>query len=236
MATYDPIEAMAEFPGGGLGGGPEWQVETAWNFAAKQRVVFKHILVLYAGHSMSFIPGFFTTKSWLVVACCCSSQFSQWKSFSEAESCKLQVLVPIQRGHQVWSRSFMQPLHTHDHPRVHCWISNKHRHSEWTVCIQRWPATLSRHVHLFLWRISTICQPRQCRSNSNQETKIEHLLFTLFTCHSVVNAMFLVLFLLEIELQSLEVMGEKGILRVASAQTIQRPPRNGIQNPICSGL
>lgn len=129
----------------------------------------------------SFIPGLFTIKSWLVVACYCSSQFSlsQWKSFSsEAESCKLQVLVPIQRGHQVWSRSFMQPLHTHDHPRVHCWISNKHRHSEWTVCIQRWPATLSRHMHLFLWRISTICQPRQCRSNSNQETKIEHLLFT----------------------------------------------------------
>lgn len=82
---------------------------------------------------------------------------------------KLQVLVPIQRGHQVWSRSFMQPLHTHDHPRVHCWISNKHWHSEWTVCIQRWPATLSRHMHLFLWRISTICQPRQCRSNSNQD-------------------------------------------------------------------
>ena len=68
-------------------------------------------------------------------------------------------------------------------------------------------------------------------SADRTQTKIEHL---LFTCHSAVNAMFL--FLLEIELQSLEVMGEKGIVRVASAQTIQRPPRNGIQNPICSGL
>lgn len=39
----------------------------------------------------SFIPGLFTTKSWLVVACCCSFQLSlsQWKSLSsKAESCK----------------------------------------------------------------------------------------------------------------------------------------------------
>lgn len=52
------IEAMAEFPGGGLGGGPE----TLRQSKVLSSSIY-HILVLYAGHSMSFIPGFFTTKS-----------------------------------------------------------------------------------------------------------------------------------------------------------------------------
>lgn len=55
-------------------------------------------IVLYAGHSMSFIPGFFTTKSWLVVACCCSSQFSlsQWKYVKviQQRGWKLQAASP----------------------------------------------------------------------------------------------------------------------------------------------
>lgn len=91
MATYDPrIEAPRRWL--------NFQV-VAWAGVLTSRNSLKlcgkakgclqtYPIVLYAGHSMSFIPGFFTTKSWLVVACCCSSQFSQWKSFSEAESCK----------------------------------------------------------------------------------------------------------------------------------------------------
>ncbi len=143
------------------------------NDKSKQLETSRQSKVLSSSISLYYmlaIPGLATTKSWLVVACFCS----QYLTFlivtvTVRQSWKLQVLVPIQRGHQVWSRSFTQPQDTHDHPRVHCWLANKHRHSECTVCIQRWPATLSRHMHLFFVKNINICQPRQCRSNSNQD-------------------------------------------------------------------
>lgn len=234
-ATYDPrIEAMAEFPGGGLGGGPD---------KSKQPETLRQSKVLSSSISDSIICWSFNViHTWIlhhkIMTCCCmlllipvlivTVKVCESHSAARLKVASCKSLSPSREV----IRYGADPLCGRCTPMItHVFIAGFRTNID-TVseqCASNGDLPHSADTCIFF------CEEYQQYVNQDSadrtQTKIEHL---LFTCHSAVNAMFL--FLLEIELQSLEVMGEKGILRVASAQTIQRPPRNGIQNPICSGL
>ena len=229
MATYDPIEAMAEFPGGGLGGGPDKskQPETLRQSKVLSSSIY-HILVLYAGHS--YLDSSPQNHDLLLHAVAHPSSHCHSESHSAARL-KVASCKSLSPSREV-IRYGADPLCSRCTPMItHVFIAGFRTNID-TVseqCASNGDLPHSADTCIFFGE--EYQQYVNQDSADRTQTKIEHL---LFTCHSAVNAMFL--FLLEIELQSLEVMGEKGIVRVASARTIQRPPRNGIQNPICSGL
>ena len=156
MATYDPrIEAMAEFPGGGLGGGPEWQSISdsiiCWSFNVIHTWILHH----------------------KIMTCCCMLLLIPVLTVKviQQRGWKLQAASPCPHPER---SSGMEPIlyAAAAHPwSPTCSLLDFEQTSTQRVNSVHPTVTCHTqptHASFFVKNIN-ICQQRQCRSNSNQD-------------------------------------------------------------------